>query len=486
MRGSAQHEPVATGTGPAELPPRLRVLMITNWNQWVMGTICRAIARANPWLEATICGRAAAEHLLARGVPLHERADVVHVLTLRHFMELGDRFTGKVATVSSVLHIARPEHVTDAVKADAIMGISTPWMREMHRLGVPPEQTALVSLGVDTDMFRPVDPEHKARARRRVGLAADAAVVGFIAKYSSGGVAGRKNAPAFVEALRGFRARVPRAAAVIVGPGWGPMVREIRATGIDVAWFPFISDYRQFSRAYELMDLFWTTATLEGGPLTALESMSCGLCLLSTPVGVALDAVRDGENGFLVPFHDPAAMVTRSVELMQDPALRERIGRAARQTIVQRFQWKDTALGARELYRKALVRFNERCGRAAATNLAALDRAAGYPPVRESETALAAVPREYRRVVRQIDELSWAQHLKKMDAWGPALRHSLRGWAARPCSPRALSGVLGAARRVAAEKVRFGRGAVEPSGANSRRPAARHDAEPDEAEPVAP
>jgi glycosyltransferase involved in cell wall biosynthesis len=423
--------------------------MITNWNQWVMGRICDAIAQANPWVEATICCRAAAQHLLDAGVPLHERVDVVHVMTLQHFVSMGHQFTGRVATVSSLHHIARDSNVADAMKADAIMGVSTPWMREMHRLGAPPEQTALVSLGVDTDLFAPVDPAQKARARRVAGLAPDAAVVGFIGKASSGGRVGRKNTPLFVEAMRAFGAREPRAAAVIVGPGWGPIVDEIRAAGVPVAYFPFITDYRALPRAYHLMDLFWTTSTIEGGPMTALESMSCGVCLLSTPVGVALDAVRDGDNGFLVPFHDADALVAPSVELMRSPDLRGRMAAAARQTMVERFQWKDTALGARELYGNALAGFAKRCGRSPAEARAAIDQAGDYPPLAHADTALAAVPRERWRVVRQINELSWAQHLEGMNAWGPALRHSLRGWALRPHSPRACANVLGTARRAA-------------------------------------
>ena len=36
-------------------PKRLRVLLVPDFTQWVMGTKTRAIADVNPWIEATIC-----------------------------------------------------------------------------------------------------------------------------------------------------------------------------------------------------------------------------------------------------------------------------------------------------------------------------------------------------------------------------------------------------------------------------------------------
>lgn len=56
--------------------------------------------------------------------------------------------------------------------------------------------------------------------------------------------------------------------------------------------------------------------------------MACGLASVASPVGVHVDMVADGVDGFLCGTTD--AYVERIEQLLGDPALRERMGRAAR------------------------------------------------------------------------------------------------------------------------------------------------------------
>ena len=64
--------------------------------------------------------------------------------------------------------------------------------------------------------------------------------------------------------------------------------------------------------------------------LAALEALACGVPVVAARVGGVPEVVRDGEVGFLHDVGDVAAMAASTARLLDDPALRARLGRAAR------------------------------------------------------------------------------------------------------------------------------------------------------------
>jgi glycosyltransferase involved in cell wall biosynthesis len=77
-------------------------------------------------------------------------------------------------------------------------------------------------------------------------------------------------------------------------------------------------------------DVFVFPSLIEGMPLVVLEAMACGLPVITTTHGPG-DILRDGVDGFFVPIRDPEAIAARLEQLYLDPALREQMGRNARE-----------------------------------------------------------------------------------------------------------------------------------------------------------
>jgi glycosyltransferase involved in cell wall biosynthesis len=87
----------------------------------------------------------------------------------------------------------------------------------------------------------------------------------------------------------------------------------------------------------------------EGFPYTVIEAMTCGRPCVATDVGGVAEAVA--ETGIVVPPRDPETMAGACVQLLEDPALRTRLGTAARQRALTYFTVDQALSTFGELYR---------------------------------------------------------------------------------------------------------------------------------------
>lgn len=83
--------------------------------------------------------------------------------------------------------------------------------------------------------------------------------------------------------------------------------------------------------------IFVLPSYVEGMPMALLEAMSWELPVIATPVGGVPEIITHEVNGLLVPPGDVDALAAATARLMSEPRLRERLGRAARETIATRF-----------------------------------------------------------------------------------------------------------------------------------------------------
>ena len=80
--------------------------------------------------------------------------------------------------------------------------------------------------------------------------------------------------------------------------------------------------------------------------LKALQYMACGVPCVATPYGAVLEVITHGENGL---FADSPAEWRDALERLRDPALRRRLGQAARATVEERFALRVAAPRLRAL-----------------------------------------------------------------------------------------------------------------------------------------
>ncbi len=132
---------------------------------------------------------------------------------------------------------------------------------------------------------------------------------------------------------------------IVIGDGWerGNLEALVETLGVGerVELLPFRDDARIFCPTF---DVYLLPSRLEAFPVTVQEAMQAGVPVVATEVGSIREAVDDGETGFVVPVEDIQAMAAAVRRLRDDPVLRDRMGRRAREIGRERF---DIEAGAR-------------------------------------------------------------------------------------------------------------------------------------------
>lgn len=105
---------------------------------------------------------------------------------------------------------------------------------------------------------------------------------------------------------------------------------------------------------YQSADVIVLTSISEAFPYSVLEAMSCGRAVIATDVGGVREALEG--NGTLVPPRNPEALAAEVRRMLDDPSLREQLGKRARATIVEKFRVDHTVARYLELYKELAER----------------------------------------------------------------------------------------------------------------------------------
>jgi len=85
-------------------------------------------------------------------------------------------------------------------------------------------------------------------------------------------------------------------------------------------------------------DIFLNTTNVDNTPVSVIEAMACGLCVVSTGVGGIPHLITDGRDGLLVPPDNPAAMAQAIRRVLCNPVVARTLSSDARAK-VESFDW---------------------------------------------------------------------------------------------------------------------------------------------------
>jgi N-acetyl-alpha-D-glucosaminyl L-malate synthase BshA len=212
-------------------------------------------------------------------------------------------------------------------EADAVTAVSKFMADEAHqRLGIQKEITVIPNF-VDERTFAPnLYEEERVKAERDI-------VVSHISNFRS-----VKRVHDLVYAMAIVEKQVPGARLMLIGDGPERHSVEKLVKSLGLQQKVFLTGFRSdVANLLGCNDAVVLCSETESAPLTLLEGMSSGLPVIATSVGGIPEIIQDGVNGFLVPPKNPEAIADRILQLNAEPTLRTRLGKAARETVLQRY-----------------------------------------------------------------------------------------------------------------------------------------------------
>jgi glycosyltransferase involved in cell wall biosynthesis len=202
--------------------------------------------------------------------------------------------------------------------------------------GIAAEKVHRIPLGIDLPSFPLQTAQSRTDARRRLELPESAVVIGSFQKDGVGWGEGLepkrvKGPDVFLDAMAALRPRVAELWVLLTGPARGYV-----KSGLDRLGIPFrhalVTQRGAMGASYQALDAYVVSSRDEGGPKAVLEAMACGVPLITTRVGQAVDLVVDGHNGWLADLEDAEGLAHAVQQALGDRERRERAVRAGRET----------------------------------------------------------------------------------------------------------------------------------------------------------
>lgn len=196
--------------------------------------------------------------------------------------------------------------------------------------------------GVDTDVFK---PEAINNFRAKYGLINKKVIV-YSATFTP-----RKGTIETIEAFRMLYREIPEAHLVVIGTG------ELESQVKEIAGHPDLQNavtllpwqpIDDLAPIYAQSDIMVHPSVPFGGweeqwGLLMLQAQACGTPVVTTKTGSLEETVIDGKTGILIERSEPNLIYQAMKKLISDDFLRDSMGKAGRQYVIEHFSYQSTA-----------------------------------------------------------------------------------------------------------------------------------------------
>ena len=210
-------------------------------------------------------------------------------------------------------------------RSDKITAVSNGVAQELRGYELNPNDVIVIGNGVDETVFVPRQNNSEHR---------------YI--LYTGRLTFRKGLFDLVECGKYICSKYPDVKCIIVGKGELLSKLKARVEKLDLKdkfIFTGFVDRENLIKLYQNATIFVLPSHYEGLPTTLLEAMSCELPVVATNIRGIVDTIENGKEGILIPTKSPSGMVSAISMLLDDDALRKKLGKAGRKTIEEGYTW---------------------------------------------------------------------------------------------------------------------------------------------------
>ncbi len=200
-------------------------------------------------------------------------------------------------------------------------------LRHAHRIGYIPN-------GIPLDHFsRP-----GGTMRAVLGIPPDAPVVGLV-----GSITPRKGVDVFIEIALRLAKTFPNVHFLVTGDApptyfdYKTRMMSLARPLLETGRFHATGWLEDMPTLYRTLDVLVMPSRVEGFGLVIVEAAAAGVPAVRSASGGHTETTLNGQTGFVVPIDDVDAFTERVSQLLADDALRRRMGRSAREYVLQHF-----------------------------------------------------------------------------------------------------------------------------------------------------
>ncbi|HEU5205208.1 MAG TPA: glycosyltransferase family 4 protein [Candidatus Limnocylindrales bacterium] len=237
--------------------------------------------------------------------------------------------------------------------SDAVVTLSETMRLEIIARGCAPDAVVVIPNAVDVEQFRPMPRDDALAARLGIG---DEPVIGYISTFTA-----YEGIRYLLDAAAALRSRGRRFRLLLVGDGRdrNALVEQGHRLGLDdgTLVMPGRVPNDEIRRYYSVIDIFVVPRTADRvstlvTPLKPFEAMAMERALVVSDVPPLREIVTPGEAGRLFRPEDAADLAAVLDGLLDDEALRARLGRQARDWVVAERTWAQNGARYRALYER--------------------------------------------------------------------------------------------------------------------------------------
>jgi glycosyltransferase involved in cell wall biosynthesis len=192
--------------------------------------------------------------------------------------------------------------------------------------GVPASHVRIIPCGVDTERFRPGTAN---------GLMTETPLIVCVARQVA-----VKNLGLLLDACSLLLKRNTNFRCILVGDGpcRGELEEKRARLGLsEIVQMPGASEQAEVLKWWQRATVGVLTSDNEGMPVSLMEAAACAVPVVATAVGGVPELIADGVTGLLIPPNDAGALAAALGRLLDEPGLRTRLGKAARQRAEEKF-----------------------------------------------------------------------------------------------------------------------------------------------------
>ena len=213
---------------------------------------------------------------------------------------------------------------------------------------VYPDKTRMIVCGIEDDLFKPLSQEARHQIRLENNCGENDVICCFV-----GLVVRRKGFDMISTIFPEICQEFPGCKLWVIGPKDHAESRHIHNDEVEgyqkllqpvadqVKFFGNVTDRQNLARLIAATDIFLFPTRQEGFGLAPVEAMACGIPpIIARIPGVTDLANIEGETGLYITPENSNQFKEAITLLIKDKAIRERMGKAARQRIEGDFSWR--------------------------------------------------------------------------------------------------------------------------------------------------